>query len=162
MGFAKSSTHPTTAAHARIQENFITAIESTVIYSSDLPESGPISSIVCENVVTGVIDDPIDVVVTVIDDVGAVVDITVVDDVGIAVVVTVVDDVGIAVDVTVVDDVGIAVDVAVAVDVDIVVVDVVLIVLPDAASAFLLLSEASINVTTGGVTIANLPHCSRK
>ena len=138
MGFAKGSTHPTTAAHARIQENFITAIESTVIYSSDLPESGPISSIVCENVVTGVIDDPIDVVVTVIDDVGAVVDITVVD------------------------DVGIAVDVAVAVDVDIVVVDVVLIVLPDAASAFLLLSEASINVTTGGVTIANLPHCSRK
>ena len=115
-----------------------------------MPESGPISSIVCENVVTGVIDDPIDVVVTVIDDVGAVVDITVVD------------DVGIAVDVTVVDDVGIAVDVAVAVDVDIVVVDVVLIVLPDAASAFLLLSEASINVTTGGVTIANLPHCSRK
>jgi hypothetical protein len=112
--------------------------------------SEPIPCIICANVV--------DVVV----DVGMAVDVTVVVDVGMAVEVTVVVDVGMAVDVTVVVDVGMAVDVTVVVDVAIVVVDVVLIVLPDAASAVLVPSEASINVTTGGVTMANLPHCSRK
>ena len=58
--------------------------------------------------------------------------------------------------------------VAVTVDVLIVVVDEIVVVddftvtdVPEAASAFLVLSVASIKVTTGGVTTANRPHCSR-
>jgi hypothetical protein len=42
------------------------------------------------------------------------------------------------------------------------VVAVVTVVLPEAASAFLVLSVASIKETTGGVTTANRPHCSKK
>jgi len=42
------------------------------------------------------------------------------------------------------------------------VVAVVTVVLPEAASAFLVLSVASINETTGGVTTAKRPHCSKK
>jgi len=42
------------------------------------------------------------------------------------------------------------------------VVAVVTVVLPEAASAFLVLSVASIKETTGGVTTAKRPHCSKK
>ena len=42
------------------------------------------------------------------------------------------------------------------------VVAVVTVVLPEAASAFLVLSVANIKETTGGVTTANRPHCSKK
>jgi hypothetical protein len=55
------------------------------------------------------------------------------------------------------DDVVVVVGVVV---VGVVVVGVV--VLPDVASASVLLLTASINVTTGGVTMENRPHCSRK
>jgi hypothetical protein len=55
----------------------------------------------------------------------------------------------------VVDDVMSVVDV-------VAVVPNVTVFAPEAASAFLVLSVASIRVTTGGVTTANRPHCSKK
>lgn len=68
----------------------------------------------------------------------------------------------IVVDNTVVIDVLVAVAVVVAVVAVVVAVVTVRVVFPDAASAFLVLSVASINVTTGGVTTAKRPHCSKK
>jgi hypothetical protein len=56
-------------------------------------------------------------------------------------------------------EVGIVVAVAVDVDVAVAVFDDN--VVPEAASAFLVLSVANIKETTGGVTTANRPHCSR-
>jgi len=46
--------------------------------------------------------------------------------------------------------------------VGVVVVVAVVVVLADVASAAVLPLTASINVTTGGVTTENRPHCSRK
>jgi hypothetical protein len=59
--------------------------------------------------------------------------------------------------VAVIVDVDVTVEVDVAIDVDVFDDTVV----PEAASAFLVLSVANIRETTGGVTTANRPHCSR-
>jgi len=121
------------------QEGFITAIESTIMAncefrSFEFPSTPSIIPRI--DVVTMIVSVVATVVVNVVVVKAVVVGNVVVTVVGDAVVVIVANVVA--------------------------VVAVVTVVLPEAASAFLVLSVASIKETTGGVTTANRPHCSKK
>ena len=124
--------------------NFIKPIESIIIAKRPVvgPDDGSIFIITL--VVGGLVDvDAVTVNVTVLVDVDAV---------AVLAVVVVVVDLVVVVVVVVVDLVVVEL---------VVVVGVVVVVFADVASACVLSVTVSMSVTTGGVTMANRPHCSK-